>query len=523
VAAILAMAAIGAWAVMTEHISYVVTDGVSMHPVYYQGDLVIVIKADSYHVGQIAAYHGARPGQKVLHRIISGDGDSGFAFKGDNNESIDPLKPTAGELIGRAVLHVPKGGIWLKPLFGPSGLGVLGFLVFSRAGEARTRREIPRGRKKKKVKAMSRQGGSWAAAAAVLKVLGRLSPVLRAAASAAGALALGAFVLGILGWMKPVLERHSVAGSPERSITFSYTAAVPKSAAYDSTTVTAPDPIFRKLANHIDLRTRYKGPAGTLNVIATLTNGTGWHTDLILVKDKSFLGQTYEATIPIDFSTLVTRADDASRAIGLQPSGSVQVSLTASVDSKNLPRLSAPLQVAIAPLQMAIAGSSKMTTTANSTAPASVSVPREIRAFGHSVMTASEARSDAILSLFGAVAIATVVLLAARRRTPIRTRAEIESRYPQLLVHVEPMPSPPGKPVVNVDNFPALVRLAEKYGQMILTWRRPDADDFVVRDEGITYRYRIPLDEPTLQNVELIGRPGAGSHRRKASSPSQVS
>jgi hypothetical protein len=75
----------------------------------------------------------------------------------------------------------------------------------------------------------------------------------------------------------------------------------------------------------------------------------------------------------------------------------------------------------------------------------------------------------------------------------LRTRPQIERRYPQLLVHVEPMASPPGKPVVNVDNFPALVKLAERYGQMILTWRRPDADDFVVRDEGITYRYRVPL------------------------------
>jgi hypothetical protein len=72
--------------------------------------------------------------------------------------------------------------------------------------------------------------------------------------------------------------------------------------------------------------------------------------------------------------------------------------------------------------------------------------------------------------------------------------------------------------VVNVDNFPALVKLAERYGQMILTWRRPDADDFVVRDEGITYRYRIPLDEPVLQNVEHLNRPdSSGSHRRKAS------
>jgi hypothetical protein len=63
------------------------------------------------------------------------------------------------------------------------------------------------------------------------------------------------------------------------------------------------------------------------------------------------------------------------------------------------------------------------------------------------------------------------------------------------------------------------VKLAERYGQMILTWRRPDADDFVVRDEGITYRYRIPLDEPDLQNVEVVDRPnGAGSRHRRAAS-----
>jgi hypothetical protein len=109
-----------------------------------------------------------------------------------------------------------------------------------------------------------------------------------------------------------------------------------------------------------------------------------------------------------------------------------------------------------------------------------------------------------------------IIALFARRAGSVRTREEIERRYPTLLVPVEPMMSPPGKPVVNVDNFPALVKLAERYGQMILTWRRPDADDFVVRDEGITYRYRVPLDEPAFQNVELIDRPG--NHRRREAS-----
>jgi len=98
----------------------------------------------------------------------------------------------------------------------------------------------------------------------------------------------------------------------------------------------------------------------------------------------------------------------------------------------------------------------------------------------------------------------------------VRTRAEIERRHPQLLVHVEPMPTPPGSAVVNVDDFAALAKLAERYGQMILTWTRPDADDFVVRDEGITYRYRVPIE--AAETAELVDvdapnrrRPDAGT------------
>jgi signal peptidase I len=522
VAAILGMAAIGAWAIMTDRISYVVTDGTSMNPVYFQGDLVFAVKADSYHVGQIVAYHGESPGQRVLHRIIGGSGSAGFVMKGDNNQSIDPLTPTTEELIGRAVLHIPHGGIWLRPLLGPSGLGMLSFLVLSGGvAKTRTRREIPRGRRKKKVKAMSsRRGGSWGAATAVLKAVERLSPLLRTAAAVAAVLTLLALTLGILGWMKPILKQQTLPKGPSQSITYSYSAKVPKSAAYDDTTVSSPDPIFRKLADRADLRTRYDGPAGTFTLTATLTNGTGWHTALTLVKKTPFTGTSFDATIPLDFRALVARADDAARVIGASPSGAVAIALSARVTSPGLADLSAPLQLNVAQLQMAPGGGAKFKTETE-TAASEITVPRELTIFGHSLMTASQARSDAILFLIGAAAIAAVVLLVALRRMPVRTRAEIERRYANLLVHVEPMASPPGKPVVNVNNFPALVRLSERYGQMILTWRRPDADDFVVRDEGITYRYRVPLDEPTLQNVELINRPTSGSHRRTA--PSQVS
>ncbi|GIM92591.1 DUF5305 family protein [Paractinoplanes toevensis] len=523
-AAILGMAAIGAWAIMTERVGYVVTHGTSMNPVYYQDDLVFVMKADSYHVGQIAAYHGESPGQRVLHRIIGGDGSAGFVIKGDNNESVDPLTPTTEDMIGRAVLHIPHGGIWLKPLLGPSGLGMLSFLVIGgRAATARTRREIPRGRRKKKVKAMStRQGGSWATVVTAVTAVRRLSLMLRAAAVVAAILTLCALTLGVLGWMKPLVEtRPAAAPAPSRSITYSYSAKVPKSAAYDNTTVNSPDPVFRKLADRANLNARYEGPAGRFKLGATLTNGTGWHTTMTLVSETSFTSTTFDATVPLDFSALVDRADNASRAIGASPTGAVTIALTAQVSSPGLATLAAPLQIGINRFAMTLSEGKFKTEAVAAVAPDTV-VPREISILGHSFMTASVARSRAILLLIAAAAVAAAVALAALRRLPVRTRAEIERRYPNLLVQVEPMASPPGKPVVNVDNFPALVRLSEKYGQMILTWRRPDADDFVVRDEGITYRYRVPLDdEPTLQNVDFINRTTSGTHRHKA--PTQAS
>lgn len=517
-AVILGVAAIGAWLIATDKVSYVVTHGVSMNPVYYQGDLVFVVKERSYEVGQIAAYHGAH--EEVLHRIIGGNDTAGFVFKGDNNDSTDIPTPTADELIGRAVLHVPKGGIWLKPVLSPTGLGMIGFLIVGGgAATARNRREIPRGRRKKKVKAMARQGGSWATAMTIAKSVARLPPPLRVLACAAALAALFAVALGVLGWMKPVTERHLTSG-PNHTMTFSYSAKVPRSPAYDSTTATSPDPIFRKLANLVDLRMRYVGTADTFAASAVLSDGSGWKTNVQLVSAKKVVAGSLDTTVSLDLNTLEAREKAAAAAIGVQPSAltiTVNVGVTDSAGT-----FTAPLALNVTPVQMTLAGGEGTLKATDDAAPTATVVARNIGTTDHPIMTAARARGLAILLLLGAAAGLVAIFIAVRRGTPTRTRADIERRFPNLLVPVEPMASPPGKPVVNVDNFPALVKLAERYGQMILTWRRPDADDFVVRDEGITYRYRVPLEEATLQNIELINRPNsAGSHRRKA--PSQAS
>jgi signal peptidase I len=516
VAAIILMAAIGGWCISTGRVSYVITHGVSMNPVYHEDDLVVVLKSDLYQVGEIVAYRSPSTGVEVLHRIIGGSATDGYQFKGDNNKLVDPEIPTADQLIGQAVLHVPKGGVWLKPVLSPTGLGMMGFLIVGGAATtARTRREIPRGRRKKKVKAMARQGGSWAVAIALAKAAQRLHPVLRAAAAMIMIIAISALTLGVLGWIKPVLVNEAAVVSEPQAMTFAYSATVPRSPAYDSTTVTSPDPVFRKLADYLELKMHYTGPPGVFDAYATVADTSGWHTTILLLKAKRFTTRSLDSLVNLNLDALEDRAKAASNAIGITPS-TLTVTINARVESAGSPPFTAPLALTLAPLQLTLAGGAGSLLVVNPPT-ATTTVVRTIDVFGHPIMTAARARGLAIMLLLAAVAGAAALFFVLRRDSPLRTRQEIERRYPTLLVPVEPMASPPGKPVVNVDNFPALVKLAERYGQMILTWSRPDSDDFVVRDEGITYRYRIGFDEaPPLQSVERIERPSSGSHRRKA-------
>ncbi len=46
----------------------------------------------------------------VIHRIVGGDGESGYVMQGDNNPETDRWTPTDDEVLGEAVLHVPGAG-----------------------------------------------------------------------------------------------------------------------------------------------------------------------------------------------------------------------------------------------------------------------------------------------------------------------------------------------------------------------------------------------------------------------------
>jgi signal peptidase I len=509
------MTAFAAWALATGQVSYVITSGTSMNPVYHQGDLVVVAEAGSYRVGEIAAYRENPHAPTVLHRIIAKDPD-GFVLKGDNNASVDPFTPAEGDLLGRAVLHVPAVGRLLGPVLSPTGLAMIGFMLVSTAGPGiRSRRDLRRDRrekKKKKVGTMAGHAGPARSTASALRAIAELPPALRAVSAVLAAVAGAGIALAVLGWGGPVAQAVPAEPGDGQSMTFSYSATVPRTPAYDGTTVGPPDPVFRRLARVVDLSMTYRGRPGRIEVAAKLSTASGWHTRMVLAAPRAFAQDRLDAKVRLDLDALDDRATEAADAIGVAP-GPVSIAVEAVVTADGGATFRPTLLLTMTPLHLALAGGPEsLVVEQTAAATAGSVVPREISLLGRPVLTAQAARGWSVCVLLGVAFGAVGVGMVARREQPVRDPADIHRRYKHLLVAVEPLTSPPGKPVVNVDDFHTLVRLAERYGLLIFHWSRNDSETFVVRDEGVTYRFRTDVepalpDAPAPVSVEKTHQP----------------
>lgn len=473
----------------------VVTEGVSMQPVYYEGDLVVVSKARSYAVGDIAAYKLSNEYDVALHRIIDGDSAS-FTFQGDNNESIDPLKPRAEELVGRAVLHIPHAGTWLKILTSPPVLGVIAFTLIAGGGTAAVSRRRRRNRRTRVSRHITNRPAPGLSSTGVS--VGNLTPSLRVVAAGTAVLGILGATLGVLAWAGPLEESSSSAVKSGTIMKFSYTADVGQSAAYDSTTATSPDPVFRKLANNVDVTFAYTGDPGTVTVAAELTSPSGWRSTVPLAGPQPITGNSHEGTATLDLKALQAKADAAATVTG-QPGTPVSISLIPQVTTESGAEFSPELKLSLTPLQLSLTGGEPALTVADtSTSQRTVMAPRTIGLNGWTV-TAQIARVLSAISLFAAIAAAAVLMVAARRTVPQDEATAIRRRYANLLVAVHPVTAPPGRPVIDVTTFATLAKLAERLGLLVLHWNRSGVETFVVQDENITYRYRSGASASTAE------------------------
>ncbi|HTZ06708.1 MAG TPA: signal peptidase I [Gaiellaceae bacterium] len=139
----LAIAAVVGWALLLRPqalggpAGYVLVSGKSMLPRYHTGDLVLVERHSSYHVGQVIAYRVPKgdpmAGAQVIHRIVGGDAQHGFLVQGDNRTAPDVWRPKPADIVGAKLVRIPDAIVVLQYLRSPLTLGLLAAaLVFVR-------------------------------------------------------------------------------------------------------------------------------------------------------------------------------------------------------------------------------------------------------------------------------------------------------------------------------------------------------------------------------------------------------
>ena len=108
---------------------YVLVSGHSMLPRYHTGDMVLVEKHSSYHVGQVVAYRVPKgdpmAGAQVIHRIIGGNPKTGWIVQGDNRTAPDVWRPKNGDIVGAKAVRLPNAVLLMQFLRSPVLLGLL--------------------------------------------------------------------------------------------------------------------------------------------------------------------------------------------------------------------------------------------------------------------------------------------------------------------------------------------------------------------------------------------------------------
>lgn len=495
------------------HTDYVITHGISMEPRFHTGDLAVVRAAEQYRVGDVVAYRSQSLHTTVMHRIVAIEAGR-YLFKGDNNSFIDPEHPNADQLIGTLAVRIPQGGTWLHRLTSPAGLAIATLLLLLGTG---TRARVLRDRRRGRHATMSnpRPVRNPALAAAMS------TPAGRAGLTVAAVLAAFGVLLAFVAWKAPRDLPAGNTSSPGGSTTFAYHATVGHTPAYDSDTATSPDPVFRRLANHIDLDVRYAGPPGTMTLTLQVAASNGWHTTLPLLPATRFTTSSHHETVPLDLAPIDRRAQAAAQVIGA-PYDTLTLAVQAQVRTTDGQQLTPTLNLLLTPTQLKLAGDPNTLTVASPTQPPSAApaAAATVRVLGQPLPANDAAiAAGALIAVAALLGLGTTVL--GGRRTPDEAHA-IHARYRDLLLPVQPPTSSHLGETVDVQDFTALARTAQRHGLIIMTWPSRDGrtgDVFVVQDQSVRYRYTTPATGQRTRSQHRNRRNGRNGRPRIAVAP----
>jgi signal peptidase I len=496
--ALAVVACAAAWAVFAPpelggSTRYVVTQGSSMAPLLHAGDLALVRPTDDAGKGDVVLYEHPRLGAHVLHRVVRVDGGR-YVLKGDNNDFLDEVRPTASELDGRLWVTLPRAGSALAWAREPLHAGTLVFVLafFALGGGAALAATRRRPEDAGHVRPADATPGGQAEAAPLIL--------------AAGLAGLVAFaLLAVVAHSRPATRAQTLPDAYAHVGTFSYGTAVEPSDVYPDGRVDAGEAAFVSLVPALDVELAYRLRAddpsrvrGTITLGAVLSDGAGWRREIPLAEPIGFVGTSARVAGRLDVESLSAILEEMKALTGsgtstfsLRIAGDVAV--RGSVDGEPIAGSFSPtLPLLLDAVSLRPDTTDEPSLTVRRAGALTTEVPASL-ALGGLRISVDDARTVSVLGLVLAALAAAVGAAAVWRGRTGGTPSQVASLFGDRLITISRPPTGEAARVTELGDAESLSRLAEHHDRIVLHWREGRDHVYEVDDRGTVFRYRLAL------------------------------
>lgn len=483
-------------------VAYVIVNGNSMQPLYQQGDLVVVHRADEYQVGDIVTYRNPDIGP-VIHRIIGQQGDQ-FILKGDHNTWTDSFLPASADIIGKAWIQLRGVGKVFGFIRNPWVLSILvagiGALFLFTVIPAQSKKGPRRRRQAGKgtlfpMKAIFEKRDDWLFVLAVL--------------------AMAAVALAVAGFIHPINRTQLKDIHYEQQGVFSYAALEGGNTnVYDTTGLQTGEPVFHQLINKVNFQFDYQitsdypiNAQGTVRMIARLSSEDGWQKTLEMQPVMPFTGTKISVSGTMSLDAIQTILDNLETKTGIQRQSYTvyivpQVTLKGSIGGQTITENFAPqLQFQIDPLEMQMiqpdpTGPNPLYPSTNGLLKQPYTEPNTLSFLGVQIHVLAVRWVSIILLILALGGLATLAIFTYRTVREEGEPARIQRKYGPLLVSVNKGLPRREEQVKDVGRMDDLAKLADKDGRLILHAVKGRNHVYFVQDAEIVYRYIASEADP---------------------------
>jgi len=482
--------------------SYVVITGNSMEPDFKIGDLILTRKNPIYQVDQRVVYDNPKVGH-VFHRIIDRDNDL-FILKGDNNDWIDSYHPGSSEIIGKFWFSIPGGGSVITKLREPLyftlfSLIILLILVSILFGK----KDFHLFKKKGKYKLKMKKEKLTQSRESRQDLLLFLAVVL-----------VAALVLGFISYSRPLTKMVT------EEIPFLHQGEVnyfapDQSGIYDSSGVHTGDPVFSQLNCILDLEFDYQFTAqnisdlekekfsGSYFLYGEVSDLDGWKRSFSLVPETDFIGTKAAAWTLLDLCRVqslfiekeqITATDSRHYKLSIYPRVSISGSVNGvSVAEEYRPEVSFQIDKQMMRLQDGFEG---LNIDQDGVLLSYREVRNSLQIFGRE-FAIETARTLSLITLGIAILAAIIPVRSLYLDLHASEQSRIAVQYHPLLLNLEKgSAKTKTSHVIQVSSFQDLVKIAERYGSMILHESRGKTHHYSIQDDGTLYRYTMVVSTP---------------------------